>query len=150
MKQTLSAINDAERDWLDSNIAATSSLVAELAGAGAELTPASLDTAFAAWLDSHNPDQQDPNPIINAFGSAFGQYLADTLGLNWVVTSDEHGTEMAVHGQPGDILIFPPNLVAKRYVNRETGFFTPVYDALHEQVNTIRSQPAAKPWWKIW
>jgi hypothetical protein len=83
-----------------------------------------LDAAYLAWFKQHIRETEDPNPIINSFGLSFGQYLVDNLSLNWVVVSDEQGTEIAVHGQPGNILVFPPNLVAKRYVQGKTDFFS--------------------------
>jgi Domain of unknown function (DUF3806) len=49
-----------------------------------------------------------------------------------VVVSDEHGTEMAVHREAGDVLVFPANLVAKRWETRHTGFLRPLYDQVAE------------------
>lgn len=77
--------------------------------------------------------------MINALGLAFGQYLVDRLGLVWKLVEDEHGTEVAVHGQVGDVLVFPPNLVAKRLEDRVTGFFVPVAAQIEQQVADVRS-----------
>ncbi|WP_144996206.1 DUF3806 domain-containing protein [Polystyrenella longa] len=73
--------------------------------------------------------------FINAFGIAFGQCLIEELGFDWVVASDEHGTEMAVHRKQNDAVVFPLNLVAKRYVNGETEFFVPVFDDIKGQLS---------------
>jgi hypothetical protein len=35
---------------------------------------------------------------------AFGQTLVDGLGLQWVIATDGHGSEMAVYGLPGTVL----------------------------------------------
>jgi hypothetical protein len=102
---------------------------------------------FAAWLgewlEQPEQDREDPNPFINAIGSAFGQALVDALGLEWAVVSDEHGTEIAVHGQPGDILVFPPNLVAKRFARRATRGFSP--RSTNKSNSTCSSCAAADP-----
>lgn len=104
--------------------------------------PAALDDAYAAWFQDWSGqapgEQEDPNVFVNAFGLAFGQYLVDTLKLGWAVATDEHGTEIAVHGQPGDVLVFPPNLVAKRFERSETQFFQPVYEEMRRQVEALR------------
>lgn len=136
--ETLAPINPAERQWLDKNVNAIETLITRLRGDGTELTPETLDIAFEAWLSSHDRDEQDPNPMIDAFGAAFGQYLADHLDLEWKIATEGDGHEMALHGQPGDIMLYPPNLVAKRYVDGETGFFAPVFEALENQINAIR------------
>jgi hypothetical protein len=101
-------------------------------------------------LAQHDAESEDPNPVINAFGIAFGQYLVDQLQMTWVVASDQHGTEMAVHGQPGDILVYPPNLVAKRYTARETVFFAALFTEFQSQIKIVRSQTPKRPWWKFW
>jgi hypothetical protein len=145
----LSKPNNAERAWIATNLASTRQLVAELSGAS-DLEPSALDVAYATWFAQHDVESEDPNPIINAFGIAFGQYLVDQLQLKWVVASDEHGTEMAVHGQPGDILVYPPNLVAKRYSARETDFFAPLFCEMQQQIDAVRSQTPARRWWKFW
>lgn len=80
--------------------------------------------------------------MINALGMALGQYLVDRLGLDWKLVEDEYGTEVAVHGQPGDVLVFPPNLVAKRLETRTVGFFEPVAGQIERQLGELR---AAQP-----
>jgi hypothetical protein len=55
------------------------------------------------------------------------------------VVTDKHGTEIAVHGQPGDLLVFPPNLVAKRFERGETHLLEPIYQGIVQQVAELRS-----------
>ena len=47
---------------------------------------------------------------------------------------------MAVWGQVGDVLVFPPNLVGKRYVEGTTTFFADVAAKTEESVTRIRAQ----------
>jgi len=133
----------AEREWVESNLHLAEELVrtyATTASGASSLTL--LDDAFAAWLaswlDQPEEDRDDPNSFINAFGIAFGQRLVDELGLEWKAVTDADGTEIAVHGQPGDILVFPPNLVAKRFVARETWFLASIYEELARMVDDFR------------
>ncbi len=142
--------NDAERQWIANNLDATRQMLREFSEGSDDIELTALDSAFEAWLRQHDADSEDPNPVINAFGIAFGQYLVDHLQLKWVVASDEQGTELAVHGQPGDILVFPPNLVAKRYAARETGFFATLFAEFQQQVEMLRSAAPKRPWWKFW
>jgi hypothetical protein len=77
--------------------------------------------------------------MINAFGIGFGQYLVDNNNLEWKIVQDEFGTEIAVYRTPGDILLFPPNLVAKRYEKEEIEFFVPLYNGIKKQIEEIHS-----------
>lgn len=147
MAPQLTELNASEREWIAKNLAATRELTAAFVDDSSELDPIALDAAFADWMSRHDFDSEDPNPAINAFGIAFGQYLADHLALEWTVATDEHGTELAVRGEPGDILIYPGNLVAKRYMDRTTGFFVSLYEQFREQIEGLR---APRPWWKFW
>lgn len=52
--------------------------------------------------------------------------------------TDEHGTDLALHGQPGDVLIHPTNATAKRVVADEAGFFTPLLTAMRSSVEELR------------
>jgi len=150
MSPKLSKPNNAERDWIVLNLAVTRELIADFNGGVSDIQPSLLDSTFASWLSLHEPDTEDPNPVINAFGIAFGQYLVEQLQLSWTVASDKHGTEMAVHGQPGNILVYPLNLVAKRYTARETGFFVPLFREFQNQIETVRAETPQRPWWRFW
>lgn len=143
MGQKITELNPSERQWVASNI----ELAGEIAKAyglavepGDRLDPQVLDTAWAAWLTDPERGDEDPNPYINAFGLAFGDYLLERLGLEWRVVEDRQGTEMAVWGKEGDVLVFPPNLVGKRYVAGTTSFFAEVAATTEESVTRVRAE----------
>ena len=151
MSQEILEPNDAELTWIDAHLDLALAAIQTFAPEhGDQMTLVSLDTAFAGWLAQHDPQQEDPNTYINGFGIGFGQYLVDHLDFKWVLVQDKDGTEIAVQGQPGDILILPPNLVAKRYVARETGFFEPLYAQMARDIAVIRSDGRPKSRWKFW
>jgi hypothetical protein len=93
-------------------------------------TLAALDTVWTTFGGALRESGDDPNAIINMIGLAFGQVLVDRLGLAWVVATDEHGTEIALHGELGDLLVYPTNLVGKRWASGEDKFL----DALGTQM----------------
>jgi hypothetical protein len=140
--QRISELSAAERAWVDDNLAAAHRYVADaghLLDGTQPLDPPALDAAWSFWLQAWPADEEDPNPVINALGLAFGQYLVDRLGLDWKVVEDENGTEIAVHGQVGEVLVFPPNLVAKRLEQRATDFFVPVAGQIEQRVAEVRA-----------
>jgi hypothetical protein len=93
---------------------------------GGTISAQGLDELWAALLDD---DSVDANLAINMVGLAFGQLLADRLGLSWVALTDRNGTEIAVRG-PHDFTVFPTSFVGKRYPGRETAFIAPAYDEM--------------------
>ena len=106
----IAEMNQAERDWI-------ASLTAPLAGVAAD--PQQLSDHFeaqrAAWFALPDAERPDPHPLINATGAALGDLLAAGLGLRWVVATDEYGTEAAVYREANEVLLYPMNLVAKRW-----------------------------------
>ena len=141
MAQRISELNDAERAWIDDNVAAARRYVEDAGHPvdGKPLDPAALDAAWSFWLEAWPVGEEDPNPVVNALGMALGQYLVDRLGLAWKLVEDEFGTEVAVQGEPGDVLVFPPNLVAKRLDTRSVGFFVPVAGQIEQRVAELRA-----------
>jgi hypothetical protein len=139
MAQQILEINDSESKWIGDNLQTTKNILQIVLGEERDdwLTPAHLDAAYSAWLSIHQRGVGDPNPMINAFGIAFGQYLVDIVGLEWKAVSDDYGTEIAVYGKPGNIIVFPTNLVAKRYEKNETGFFEPLFTNLNAQIEKV-------------
>jgi hypothetical protein len=144
VSQKISDPTPAEQVWITDNLAAARELLVNTGGDATNvLEPSLLDTTWAAWLREHDPDE-DPNPVINALGAAFGQHLVDRLGLAWKIVEDEHGTDLAVYGTPGDILIFPANLIAKRYEGRETHFIAAAADQIADRVMQVRASSGGR------
>jgi len=158
MKQKVSPLTNEERAWIASQLEGASVFVEAFSptDAGQSLTLPALDRAFAAWLDTEMTDNQLVNGTINCVGVAFGQFLVNGAGLSWVIASDQAGSDLAVHGLPGngDVLVYPANFVAKRWERRETNFLETSYNQIAEQVQAVAkanaAKPAVKPWWKFW
>jgi hypothetical protein len=118
-----------------------------------------LDRAFAAWVEGEGkgvgnllceapfgpfrqkvPDPFSPAAVIDVVGVAFGQILVNALDLRWVVHTTQQGSELAVHGLPGegDVLVFPQELVAKRRQKGETGFLHPAYQNIARHIKVLK------------
>ena len=174
LPQRIEELNDAERNLLMSNVDAARRLVADYAPKD-QLSPLDagiLDRTYAAWLATGESEVNHINQVINAIGSAFGQLLVDAVGFRWVVATDQYGCEMAILALPsrGDVLVYPANMVAKRWQTRETGFLVPLFKVITQQVRDVEANwlgvppqfrkaegdpdPARsvgkRPWWKFW
>jgi hypothetical protein len=134
-------VTDIERQWIAGNIAVAQELLATLSPIerGNPLTPQVLDRLYSYWLVRQSQIELSPNDVINAIGLAFGQYLVDRHGLSWVVVTEHDPPEIAVHGQPGDLLLFPSNLVAKRFERSETYFLVSIANGVEDVVRRLRS-----------
>ena len=136
MDVKIEQLTAGEHEWIVQQIAIAHEFVQRTLNKDSEELPSpeDLDQAFNAWLHSSLQDPSDPNSVINCVGVAFGQHLVNSTPLEWVIASDEYGTELALYGLPGqgDILVYPQNFVAKRY-DTNVGIF------IVESINQIRS-----------
>ena len=143
MDPRLEPLGDGEREWIESHLRIARSFVALYTGvepSEALPTPEALDAAWAAWLPQW--ERFDPNHIINAVAMVLGEHLIAAVGLAWCVATDDQGTELAVHGEPNNVLVFPANLVGKRFVSRTTGFIAPLLEQMVLEIRRIRAEEA--------
>ena len=149
MQQRIEDLNDAEREWLASCIDGARQLVAAYSPADASrpLDAGILDRAYSAWLATGDSDTDRINQVINAVGFAFGELLVEAARFRWVVATDQYGCEMALLALPGrgDVLVYPSNMVAKRWQSRETGFLAPLFGAITQQVRDVEAKWADLP-----
>jgi hypothetical protein len=136
MTQRVDELNEAERAWI-------ASLLAELHADRVEIERDSLSEYFDrlrhGWFSTRRRKRPDPNPIVNRTGAGLGDLLVRSLGLRWAIVTDEYGTEMAVHGDVGDILLFPMNAVGKRWVDDDRGSLATFIDEASRSVLEVRA-----------
>jgi hypothetical protein len=157
MSQTISELTEKENTWVAEQVEAANKFVDSFSPTDSEkpLNLASLDRAFKAWIATEPSDVDRINDVINAVGIAFGRFLVEGAGLRWVIATDEGGSDLAVFGLPGtaDVLVYPANLVAKRWERRETDFLVKLYGEISGEVRSLRAQLTGKvdkPWWRFW
>ena len=80
--------------------------------------PQALERMWDEWL-ANGLEGTENESVVRAVGCAFGEHLAQRWSLNWVTATDEWGTDIAVHGSPGDVLLFPVDFVSKRAEEHE-------------------------------
>jgi hypothetical protein len=105
------------------------------------------DELLTGWLRLREPDRPDPHAIINQIGLAFGQYIADHTGLDWGVATDDRGPEIALHRPrtPGQVLLYPADMVAQRWDAQETGMLPALARATVQAVLDIPDQRQDTP-----
>ena len=67
-----------------------------------------------------------------SIGVTFGHHLIGRVPLEWRIAEDEYGTELALYEARHDTIVYPANLVAKRWAAEELSgeFLTATADRL--------------------
>ncbi|MCW2603862.1 MAG: hypothetical protein JWN61_1997 [Pseudonocardiales bacterium] len=128
--------NPAEQEWIADNLSRLRSDGVDIDDAAS--LGAHFDRAYREWAAFPSPLREDPNDAINRIGIGVGEHIRRRTGLEWAIATDEYGTELALVGQPGDVLIFPPNLVAKRWSDEGIGVLPNLIEMLLDSVTTLR------------
>jgi hypothetical protein len=133
-------LTQTERAWIESQLGRARELVGRYSQ-GDEWNPfrlEALDRVWTSWLHENEKqtNQDEINSAINAVGIAFGSILVESGLFDWVIVSDDHGTDLAVRALPrrGDVVVFPANFVAKRWEKRETDFLADGYGKIIDHV----------------
>lgn len=113
----LHAISDPEREWIRAHV----ELVTHAGTDPTDLAQirAVYERSIATWRRINPPERDDPNVMINAIGMTFGQHLIGRVPLEWMIAEDDDVTELALYERRHDTLVYPANLVAKRWVAEE-------------------------------
>jgi hypothetical protein len=96
-----------------------------------------FDAQLTSWLAAPQVERSDPNPVINLIGLGFGEYIRRECGMRWVLATDNHGSEIAIHRETGNVIMYPTNMVAKRWVAQERGAIPGLAAALIDSVHRL-------------
>ncbi|MFX0537554.1 DUF3806 domain-containing protein [Ornithinimicrobium sp. Y1847] len=119
LKPEIQRIGESERERIAAGIAALEEDgvdIDDLASLGA-----GYDRALARWIDG---PEGDHGLIVDRIAMGVGEHLARHTDLAWEIVTDVFGTDLAVTA--GDFVVVPNNLVAVRWMRRETGWVVPV------------------------
>jgi hypothetical protein len=138
---SLSSLSELEREFIDSQLRAARTVATSYLG-NADSPPSlsELNLTVGEWYDDDPGQRVEINDLVNALGITFGRHLATDLNLEWVIATDQGGSDLALHGQPGDVLIYPANVVAKRIVNGESEFFETLAEEFVRDVRSIQDK----------
>jgi Domain of unknown function (DUF3806) len=143
MQPRIEEPNEAEQQWVASCIAGVQQLVTTYSPSdiGTTLDAGILDRTYAGWFATKESNTDRINAVINSIGFALGQLLVEKSGFRWVVATDEYGCEMAILALPGrgDVLVYPPNLIVKRWQSGEKSFIEHLFQSISAQVRDVES-----------
>lgn len=81
---------------------------------GIQLTGSATDLAVMQQVYDCGPYTNDAVSEVIALGTAFGDVLANTLGMSWVRYCDDEGEELALCYENTDIVVFPRTMLLTR------------------------------------
>jgi hypothetical protein len=102
---------DSQRRWVQDHFDESSRHLYESRDEKLRLLQAILD---AKWI------APDETVKLQCLGVAFGDALAQDLGLEWVMVEDEYGRDPAVRKPGTTVIAFPLTMISKRLERGET------------------------------
>ena len=143
MDRAFDPLSDAEIRYVSEQIARAHEFALALDPQAEGVRPSleSLDRAFEKYLATGG-EPSNANEVIQAVGAVFGTELVENLGFQWVIATDEYGTDLAVLARPGrgDVAIFPAEFVAKRYERSEAPFLVAASAEIREHLRQIAAE----------
>lgn len=97
---------------------------------GVELTGGTGDLALMQQVYEGGPYTDDAISEVIALGTAFGDVVAQTLGLSWIRYCDDEGEELALRYDNTDVVVFPRTLLLTRLEEGGTVNLQLIYDEL--------------------
>ena len=134
--QLIVAPDAGQRRWIAEQLAVLQDFGVPVAFAALEEC---FDEQHAEWHATAGNDRFDAEGAIAAIGVGWGQALVDGLGLHWAIVHDRTGTDLAVVGDPGAIVLYPVGSIAKRWHDPE-GSLDGMGEWLIEQVRGVRAR----------
>jgi len=77
---------------------------------------------------------------LQSLGIAFGDALAQKMGLVWVAVEDEHGRDPALHDMGTTIVIFPLTTISKRIERGEILDVRELFENACETIDRLRAE----------
>jgi hypothetical protein len=94
-KRKFSPLAATEIAWRNAQLESARKIVSQMSPADAwnpiRLEP--LDRSWTLWMARDEKENQEINAHINAFGIAFGELLVESGVFDWIIVSDEYGTD---------------------------------------------------------
>ncbi|GAB5407496.1 MAG: hypothetical protein Aurels2KO_57270 [Aureliella sp.] len=140
-----------ERDLIEQRLATVAAILPPPVDAAEHpFSLSRLDDAFATWRKDRDLTQSECASTLDAFGVAYGQFIADTHSMRWVAIPGRTN-EFALLGG-GDILVYPQNAALANHERMDSDLFTTLY-LVHSptaEMSASMEPTPDPPWWAFW
>jgi hypothetical protein len=92
-----------------------------------------FDEAFHRWQREKNRRYSDQQ-VIEILGAYLGNQLIADFQMEWVVVTDQYGTDYAVRAKKYEVMSFPFSSVSKRIESNQYDFMVGVYETVKHTI----------------
>ncbi|MBL8872352.1 MAG: DUF3806 domain-containing protein [Planctomycetaceae bacterium] len=131
--QTITVVDGEHLEWLQSLDDASPEFVAHYLPHVTEPSLIDYDAAFRAWQQDEAPPYSDMQ-VIQLVGGYLGNKLIADFDMEWVMVTDEYGTDYAVRSTKVEVMSFPFSTVVKRIEDNTYNFVNGVYYTIKEML----------------
>lgn len=124
---------ESERNWLRNFI--------DRFGTEFRMTRQPADIPTLQSLLEISPFSSGDEDALITLGGAFGDVIAETLSLDWVIVEDEYGSDFAIKHPTKMVVAFPLTMILKQVEQGEEINLTELY---HGVVEALRQQIEAE------
>lgn len=127
--QKISAVGSKELTAFDQASTKALKFVTDYLPGAASPKLADFDKAFYLWQKERNRRYSEQQ-VIEMIGAYLGNQLVNDFHMEWVVVSDQYGTDYAVRATQKEVMSFPFAAVEKRIQRKEHDFVVGVYQTV--------------------
>jgi hypothetical protein len=136
MPQEITVVHDKDLMWLQGLRQEGPRFVSHYHADNIEPELDAYDAAFRAWQEGNSSDYSAED-VIRIIGGYLGNRFVVDFDMEWVVVSDQYGTDYAVRSKKVEAMAFPFSMVLKRIEEGKDNFVFAVYYSLRHTIETV-------------
>jgi hypothetical protein len=131
--QKIETVSAKQRIAIDAAAAKAKRFVADYLPAVSNPSLTDFDEAFSLWQAEARPRYTEQQ-VIDILGAYLGNRLAADFQMEWILVTDQDGTDYAVRGKKFEVISFPFASVEKRIESKQHEFMAGVYYAVKDAI----------------
>ena len=132
--QKIETVSAKQRISIDAAAAKANRFVSDYLPGVSNPSLTDFDLAFSLWR-AEARRRYTEQQVIDILGAYLGNRLAADFQMEWVLVTDQDGTDYAVRGKRFEVMSFPYASVAKRIENKKHEFMASVYYAIKDTIS---------------
>jgi hypothetical protein len=94
-----------------------------------------LDEAFRRWQKEGSATFTEQE-VVETLGASLGEKLVADLDMEWVVVTDQYGTDYGVRSKRSEVMAFPFSSVLKRIERNQHDFMVGVFHSVRSMIES--------------
>ncbi|MCI5054653.1 MAG: DUF3806 domain-containing protein [Flavobacteriales bacterium] len=122
-------LNKEDQLWVEQQLTVYEEMLQHYLNTSNDYGPETIDIIFEKALPEVDNKAIEAQTVASAIGCAMGEGLKRQLGFEWVIVSDNFGTDLALINHSTTWTAFPISSVWKRLESKETGFVSAIFQS---------------------